>query len=98
MLDLYGIGDHGGGPHHSVPSSTKASTGRGPNHVTPTYQFGTAQSFFSSVEKQIAPESPTWDYQSIAKGYTRASARTQPSLYSHMEGGELYFPNTIAAS
>ena len=24
----------------------------------------------SSVEKQIAPESPTWNYQSIAKGYT----------------------------
>ena len=37
--------------------------------MTPKYEFGTAQSFFSSVEKQIAPESPTWNYQSIAKGY-----------------------------
>jgi len=33
-------------------------------------QFGTAQTYFTSLEKQIAPESPVWDYQSIAKGYT----------------------------
>ena len=38
--------------------------------MTPKYEFGTAQTFFSSVEKQIAPESPAWNYQSIAKGYT----------------------------
>ncbi len=37
--------------------------------MTPNYQFGTAQSYFSSVEKQVAPDSPTWNYQSIAKGY-----------------------------
>jgi alpha-mannosidase len=35
----------------------------------PKMQFGTAQSYFSSVEKQIAPESQTWNYDSIAKGY-----------------------------
>ncbi len=67
MLDLYGVGDHGGGP-------TRAHLDEGfrwaaPGHVTPKYEFGTAQSFFSSVEKQIAPKSPTWNYQSIAKGY-----------------------------
>ncbi len=38
--------------------------------MTPKYEFGTAQSFFSSIEKQIAPDSPVWNYQSIAKGYT----------------------------
>ena len=32
-------------------------------------QFGTAQSLLLGVEKQIAPESPAWNYQSIAKGY-----------------------------
>ena len=67
MLDLYGVGDHGGGP-------TRAHLDEGfhwaaPNHVTPKYEFGTAQSFFSAVEKQIAPESRTWNYESIAKGY-----------------------------
>jgi len=33
-------------------------------------EFGTAQSYFTAIEKQIAPESPEWNYQSIAKGYT----------------------------
>ncbi len=68
MMDLYGVGDHGGGP-------TRAMLDEGfhwaaDDHVTPNYQFGTAQAFFSTVEKQIAPKSPMWNYESIAKGYT----------------------------
>jgi alpha-mannosidase len=68
MMDLYGIGDHGGGP-------TRAMLDEGfhwaePGHVIPKYQFGIAQPFFSNVEKEIAPESKTWNYQSIAQGYT----------------------------
>jgi alpha-mannosidase len=71
MMDLYGIGDHGGGPtraildqgfHWSLPSI--------PPKFAPNMQFGTAQTWFSTVEKQIAPESQEWNYQSIAKGYT----------------------------
>lgn len=73
MLDLYGVGDHGGGPtraildegfHWAAPSATSVAANGG-EPVVPKYQFGTAQSFFSTVEKQIAPESPTWNYQSI---------------------------------
>ena len=80
MMDLYGVGDHGGGPtramldegfHWADPSAASvAANGGAP--VTPHFEFGTAQSWFSSVEKQIAPESPVWNYQSIAKGYTSA--------------------------
>jgi alpha-mannosidase len=75
IMDVYGIGDHGGGPtraildqgaHWAAPSI--------PQHVMPKMQFGTAQSFFSSIEKQIAPESKEWNYQSIAKGYTAPPA------------------------
>jgi alpha-mannosidase len=71
IMDLYGIGDHGGGPtraildqgfHWMLPSI--------PDHVTPKMQFGTAQTYFTSLEKQIAPDGPVWDYVSIAKGYT----------------------------
>jgi alpha-mannosidase len=71
MMDLYGIGDHGGGPtraildegvHWSMPSV--------PPKVMANMQFGIAQTYFSTVEKQIAPESKEWNYQSIAKGYT----------------------------
>jgi alpha-mannosidase len=77
MMDLYGVGDHGGGPtramldegmHWKDPGPTAiAADGGAP--VTPKYEFGTAQSYFSTVEKEIAPDSPTWNYQSIAEGY-----------------------------
>jgi alpha-mannosidase len=72
MMDLYGIGDHGGGPTRAVLD--EASHWAAPGHVTPKYQFGTAQAFFSDIEKQIAPVSPEWNYQSIAKGYTAPPA------------------------
>jgi alpha-mannosidase len=72
MMDLYGIGDHGGGP-------TRAMLDEGmhwaaPGHITPKYQFGTSINYFQTVEKQVAPESPTWNYQSIAKGFTAPPA------------------------
>ena len=72
MLDLYGIGDHGGGPTRA--HLDEGFHWAGGDHVTPKYEFGTAQSFFSTVEKQIAPESRTWNYQSIAKGYQEPTA------------------------
>ncbi|HEY1255921.1 MAG TPA: glycoside hydrolase family 38 C-terminal domain-containing protein [Terracidiphilus sp.] len=98
IMDLYGIGDHGGGPTRAIldegyhwsgdgctPSGAKATDssgaatyglkpvpfdGCGTEYVTPKFEFGTAQSYFTALEKQIAPESPVWNYQSIAKGYT----------------------------
>jgi alpha-mannosidase len=120
MMDLYGVGDHGGGPTRAVldqgfhwaqsenvgagcvgtavsgqTGGEHASGAKAPgdsaalsarlkscpdagletsnslrSHVTPKYEFGTAQTWFSTVEKQIAPDSPVWNYQSIAKGYT----------------------------
>jgi alpha-mannosidase len=72
MMDLYGIGDHGGGPTRAILD--EAFHWAAPGHITPKYEFGTAQSFFSSIEKQIAPDSPAWNYQSIAKGYTAPPA------------------------
>jgi alpha-mannosidase len=67
MMDLFGVGDHGGGP-------TRAMLDEGlhwmqNNKVVPKMQYGTAQPWFSSVEKQLAPQSPEWNYQSIAQGY-----------------------------
>lgn len=67
MMDLYGVSDHGGGP-------TRAMLDEGlhwmqSDKVVPKMKFGTAQPYFTDVEKQIAPESKTWDYRSIAQGY-----------------------------
>ena len=80
MMDLYGIGDHGGGPTRAIldegeawtPGSTVPLAVQSP--VMPKFQWGTAQTYFSSVEKQVADQSPTWNYSSIAKGYTAPPA------------------------
>ncbi|MFZ1012368.1 MAG: glycoside hydrolase family 38 C-terminal domain-containing protein, partial [Terracidiphilus sp.] len=71
MMDLYGIGDHGGGPTRAIlDEGFHWATPSTPPKVQPKMQFGIAQTFFSDVEKEVAPDSQTWDYQSIAKGYT----------------------------
>jgi alpha-mannosidase len=72
VMDLFGIGDHGGGPTRAILD--EGTHWAKPDHVMPKYQFGIAQTFFSSVEKQIAPDSKEWNYQSIAKGYTAPPA------------------------
>jgi len=69
IMDLYGIGDHGGGPTRAILDEG-FHWANGADNVTPKIEFGTAQPYFTWFEKQIAPVSPTWDYKSIAKGYT----------------------------
>jgi len=68
IMDLYGIGDHGGGPTRAILDEGNHWTQ--PDKVVPPMKFGTAQSYFTEVESKIAPESKTWDYDSIAKGYS----------------------------
>ena len=71
MMDLYGIGDHGGGPTRAIlDQGVHWADPSTPPHVIPKMHFGIAQTYFSTVEKEVAPNSPTWNYQSIAKGYT----------------------------
>ncbi|MGA9584688.1 MAG: glycoside hydrolase family 38 C-terminal domain-containing protein [Terracidiphilus sp.] len=70
MMDLYGIGDHGGGPTRAIlDQGVHWSEPSVPPKVVPQMPFGTAQSYFDHVDGQIAPESKEWNYQSIAKGY-----------------------------
>jgi alpha-mannosidase len=98
MMDLYGVGDHGGGPTRAIldegfrwaAPSAAAIAANGGEPVTPKYRFGTAQSFFSTVEKEIAPESPIWNYQSIAKGY-EAPAAVPDKVAIPTWKSELYF-------
>ena len=80
MMDLYGIGDHGGGPTRAIlDQGVHWADPSMPAKVVPQMVFGTAQSYFDQVNLQsaedpkdgkIAPDSPVWDYRSIAKGYT----------------------------
>jgi len=68
IMDLYGVGDHGGGPTRAILD--EGFHWAAPGHVTPKIEFGSAQSYFTDLEKKIAPNSPVWNYASIAKGYT----------------------------
>jgi alpha-mannosidase len=66
MMDLFGVGDHGGG-------QTRAMLDQGerwmrPGSVVPEMQFGTAQAYFNQVQTKIASDSPVWNYKEIAKG------------------------------
>jgi alpha-mannosidase len=66
ILDLYGVGDHGGGP-------TRAMLDEGehwmrPDKVIPHEQFGTAQTYFTAVEGQLNAVSPVWNYGTLAEG------------------------------
>jgi len=74
MLDLYGIGDHGGGPTRAMLDQADHWIAAGKHDAVPTMRYHTAQNYFSDVEKNLNPDSPTWDYDSIAKGYTAPPA------------------------
>jgi len=93
MLDLYGVGDHGGGPTRAILDEGfhwSNKEGNGASKITPNYQFGGAQAFFDAVEKQIAPQSPEWNYRSIAKGYTPPQAESGKITVPTWKA-ELYF-------
>ena len=97
MMDLYGMGDHGGGPTRAIldeashwaagsphpDSPSNSATGRlDPSNSAcsdsaqmlvsaPQSRASPAASYFDRRrESKIAPDSPEWNYQSIAKGYT----------------------------
>src|SRR5579863_8504589 len=73
IMDLYGIGDHGGGATRAILDEGMHWAGpgtNGTNHVTPKFEFGLAQPYFDELSGKIASDSPVWDYRSIAKGYT----------------------------
>ncbi|HEY4381746.1 MAG TPA: glycoside hydrolase family 38 C-terminal domain-containing protein, partial [Acidobacteriaceae bacterium] len=109
-LDLYGIGDHGGGPTRDMldqadhwialgkldnpaapatstrpesgnlrlqPQASQAPPDKGLQplgYAVPTLRYGTTQHFFSDIETHLNPNSPTWNYVSLAKGYTPPAA------------------------
>jgi alpha-mannosidase len=89
MMDLYGIGDHGGGP-------TRAILDEGvhwmqPDKVVPRMKFGTAQSYFTEFESKLVPDSPVWDYDSIAKGYKPPPTPPDGKVAIPTWKSELYF-------
>ena len=88
VMDLYGVGDHGGGP-------TRAMLDEGmhwmqPDKVVAHSEFGTAQPFFTKVEQEINPQSPTWDYRTLAAGDTQLPAPGEGQISVPTWKDELY--------
>jgi alpha-mannosidase len=93
MLDLYGIGDHGGGPTRAMLDQADhwIAAGKQPGAAVPTMRYSTAQHYFDDVETHLNPNSPTWNYDSIAKGYTPPPAGPNGELGIPTWNSELYF-------
>jgi alpha-mannosidase len=89
MMDLYGIGDHGGGPTRAILD--EGMHWAQSDKVVPQMKFGTAQSFFTSVESKIAKDSPVWNYESIAKGYKAPSTPSEGEIAIPTWNSEMYF-------
>jgi alpha-mannosidase len=100
-LDLYGVGDHGGGPtrdmldqgDHWIAESedVKPDEGKKPDTAVPTTRYSTVQHYFDDVQAHLNPDSPTWDYDSIAKGYTAPPAGPNGEVGIPTWKDELYF-------
>jgi alpha-mannosidase len=92
-LDLYGIGDHGGGPTRDMLDQADHWIGAGKQGegAVPAMRYSTAQHYFDDVEKNLNPDSPTWDYDRIAKGYTAPPASASGAVGIPTWKDELYF-------
>ena len=88
-MDLYGVGDHGGGP-------TRAIFDEGlhfmqPGMVTPKLKFATAKGFFNDIESKLSNDSPEWDYRKIGEGYTPPAAELDGRMVIPVWNSEMYF-------
>jgi alpha-mannosidase len=93
MMDLYGVGDHGGGPTRAMLDQGDhwVAEGKKADAAVPTMRYHTAQHYFDDVEKTLNPDSPTWDYDRIAKGYVAPAAGADGTVGIPTWKSELYF-------
>jgi alpha-mannosidase len=86
ILHLYGIGDHGGGPTRTMLDSATRWQSR-PN-TFPKLTFGTAQSFFDDVEKNLAHLNiPVWNNELYFQ-YHRGVMTTQSETKKRIRQSE----------
>ena len=92
-LDLYGVGDHGGGPTRDMLDQGDhwIAEGAKPDTAVPHMRYSTVQHYFDDVQAHLNPDSPTWDYDSIAKGYTAPPAGPNGEVGIPTWKDELYF-------
>jgi alpha-mannosidase len=89
MMDLYGVGDHGGGPTRAVLD--QGANWMQPDKVAPNMKFATAQSFFSQVETKISSISPIWNYEAMGKSQPALPPPPAGEMTIPIWKDELYF-------
>jgi alpha-mannosidase len=89
MMDLFGVGDHGGGPTRAVLDQGMHWMEAG--RVVPVMKFATAQSYFSNIEKKVSPNSPVWNYEAMAKGVATLPTPPPGEVSIPTWKDELYF-------
>jgi alpha-mannosidase len=91
-MDLYGVGDHGGGPTRDMLDQAQHWIAAGKDGQSiPTMQFHTAQQYFDDVEPHINSNSPVWNYDKLAKGWTAPAAGKSGQVGIPTWKDELYF-------
>jgi len=88
MLDLYGVGDHGGGPTRAVLD--QGLHWMSADKVIPKMKFGTAGQFFTDTSQHLAQDSPLWNYRTIAGGYHAPAAPATGEIAIPTWKDELY--------
>ena len=95
-LDLYGLGDHGGGPTREILDQANhwIKTARAKDSAVPTMGYSTVQHFFDDVQTKLNPATPVWNYEKIATGWTPPPTGPEGSLGIPTWNDELYLEYT----
>ena len=88
MMDLYGIGDHGGGPTRTMLD--EGDHWQQPDKAVPQYKYGTALPFFEKVRGELMANPPVWDYKTIATGDTKLPTPAEGQISVPVWNDELY--------
>ena len=89
-LQLFGNGDHGGGPTRTILD--RGIRWSDPNVSFPKLNFGSAQGFFDHVEPKLdTANSPVWNYKFVAANGSKLPPAPEGKIELPVWNDELYF-------
>ncbi|MFC6647053.1 glycoside hydrolase family 38 C-terminal domain-containing protein [Granulicella cerasi] len=90
-LDLYGVGDHGGGPTRDMLDSAEHWMALSKQLTAlPNFRFTTAQQYFDNVQTKLSANSPVLNYDNVLS-YKPAAPDANGNLSIPTWNDELYF-------
>ncbi len=88
IMDLYGVGDHGGGPTRSMLD--EGLHWMQPDKVVPKSEFGVTMPYFEKIRSAVSSDSPTWNYETLAAGNPKLEQPTAGQITIPTWKDELY--------